>query len=1185
MKKLMAVVLFLLAVQVSFADKFLVVPDGFTGFAVTNLTGPSNNVYGALSVSGDVSVVGSLTVDGNPVLTNSTGGSVSNTLLANTAFNSFVQATNGTQEKFNRVVSSSNFIFTCSTVAGANSYAVKSWTVNNGVLTLAGSVSSMIKTNLGAMCIVSNYLFVGSDVGRLSVIDVSNPYSMTVNFSTNMGSGRTIGEMDSNGSNLLVLAMDDALRILDISSPLSPSVIYSNASANTREAVKFGPSNCVYVANYDQQRVEIYAGYPAYTNVNNMVVSFVNPDTVRLNGNSLYVFPYNGTKMDIYGLASNPTNPTAVLTNYNVGSTIVPYYGSANNFYGNYMLIPVRGENVVKVFDVRNPSNVFHAASLNYFGAAGYPLWTHVTSQTNLIQIMVDAANPNYRSLRAIDNPIPALSSLEIVSAYSARSASNASYASVAGLASNVTVSVSNSFNGVYLGKTSNAVSASYASVAGVASNAPNPSSGSNIVNFQTMTNYVANSSPVPVYVQTAGTSVYSALSTTSEYAFLSGASIVAAQVVPLYYCATGFGSAEVNGDYYWDGTLVSERYRYLNTNHLVNIAWNGSIWSIRTHGGGGGVWYDGGSGGTPAGGGWTPDMGDSPGGFISESNTIVVATMISNLVGLVNFYTHLIPSGSNTLDIGSFNAPMRSVIASNFVGKLTAYGDILPSVSNAFDLGSTNFPFRDLYVSSNSVKYVGGNGQIVAVLSASTVASLTGESTNLVPLTAANPTGDNNVVTLGYLNSNGAVLSSDNVFSGNSNYFNNVGVSGVLNVNGLSGAAGYGSWGNTAGLPTTLGYHSSAARDDGIYVAGGLTGTGGAEQTAVYRYNGVIWTNIASLPAGRQSGAMAVWDGDLYYMGGYSGGIKDDVYRYNGSAWTNVASLPKTLYALSAVGTPNGLYAIGGIKAGESTNVYCYTGSVWSNVAGLPDGRSYFGAVYQNGQIYVMGGEKSSVAKTNMYVYNGAAWASVAGLPTPLAFIGAGSLNGKIYTVGGSSSNVYEYDGNGWTNSPAIPLWTKANSVSVWSNRIYCIGGFNQVITYRTNVYSFASALPIQTWKDSVGNTVLELYYNGLVRSSGFVLNADTASNAVSASYASVAGVASNVTVGVSNSFNGVYLGIGSNAVSAFYASVAGIASNVTAITGSGRILMSENGTTSVLYHVTSGNHTNKIGEFFTSP
>jgi len=37
--------------------------------------------------------------------------------------------------------------------------------------------------------------------------------------------------------------------------------------------------------------------------------------------------------------------------------------------------------------------------------------------------------------------------------------------------------------------------------------------------------------------------------------------------------------------------------------------------------------------------------------------------------------------------------------------------------------------------------------------------------------------------------------------------------------------------------------------------------------------------------------------------------------------------------------------------------------------------------------------------------------------------------------------------------------------------------------------------------------------------------------------------------------------------------------------IAGSGKLWMTDNGATSILYHVTSGGRTNKIGEYFSTP
>ncbi len=121
----------------------------------------------------------------------------------------------------------------------------------------------------------------------------------------------------------------------------------------------------------------------------------------------------------------------------------------------------------------------------------------------------------------------------------------------------------------------------------------------------------------------------------------------------------------------------------------------------------------------------------------------------------------------NSVIAISANNQYMAAIVGKQTTPGLIVTGDIVPAQSNRFDLGSTNYPFRDLFVSTNSVKYVGANGQVVATLSAATVGSLTGESTNLVVLSSASPTGANNVVTLGYLNSNG--VSANALISTNS--------------------------------------------------------------------------------------------------------------------------------------------------------------------------------------------------------------------------------------------------------------------------------------------------------------------------------------------------------------------------------------------------------------------------------
>lgn len=185
------------------------------------------------------------------------------------------------------------------------------------------------------------------------------------------------------------------------------------------------------------------------------------------------------------------------------------------------------------------------------------------------------------------------------------------------------------------------------------------------------------------------------------------------------YYVSTGFGTAMFNTNWYWIGTYDNGYKEYRDINNLRKITHSGDpggSWVMRSVQGGGSPVYD-----TPA---TTNDI-DMVVWQISDSGDAPAGSLSNNTV----------------------NVPA------------TVYGDLLPFASNTCSLGSTNLPWKGVFVGTSSVHYVDDNGNIVASLSADTVASMTGDSTNLVPLTAANPTGEHSVVTLGYLGNNGTSL------------------------------------------------------------------------------------------------------------------------------------------------------------------------------------------------------------------------------------------------------------------------------------------------------------------------------------------------------------------------------------------------------------------------------------------
>ena len=144
----------------------------------------------------------------------------------------------------------------------------------------------------------------------------------------------------------------------------------------------------------------------------------------------------------------------------------------------------------------------------------------------------------------------------------------------------------------------------------------------------------------------------------------------------------------------------------------------------------------------------------------------------------------------------------------------------------------------------------------------------------------------------------------------------------------------------------------------------------------------------------------------------------------------------------------------------------------------------------------------------------------------------GTGSVGGWLYN---SDAQGLALLFRGRIGRLAVSSYTNVADVVdlVDSNGLVYSGG-KVVLTGLTSV-AYASVAGVASNVTSGVTNSFDLRYLGI------------GSNAVSASYASVAAVASNVTVGVTNSLDGRYLGKGSNAVSASYASVAAVASNVT--------------------------------------
>ena len=181
--------------------------------------------------------------------------------------------------------------------------------------------------------------------------------------------------------------------------------------------------------------------------------------------------------------------------------------------------------------------------------------------------------------------------------------------------------------------------------------------------------------------------------------------------------------------------------------------------------------------------------------------------------------------------------------------------------------------------------------------------------------------------------------------------------------------ALGSSVWSPGADVPVSLNSTAYTAADGLLWFAGGTTGSGGANSTAVYTYSIETnsWTTQTPLPSARAGGAMATDAlGRVYYIGGINPAIQglQEVLRLEpGVGWTAVASLPEPRTWHSAVtGADGAIYVLGGQSntgdMASTTLRYDPVSNFWSPRAAMPIPTAFhMSALGNDDAIQVMGG------------------------------------------------------------------------------------------------------------------------------------------------------------------------------------------------------------------------------------
>jgi DNA-binding CsgD family transcriptional regulator/N-acetylneuraminic acid mutarotase len=220
-------------------------------------------------------------------------------------------------------------------------------------------------------------------------------------------------------------------------------------------------------------------------------------------------------------------------------------------------------------------------------------------------------------------------------------------------------------------------------------------------------------------------------------------------------------------------------------------------------------------------------------------------------------------------------------------------------------------------------------------------------------------------------------------------------------------------------------------------------------------------WSTMAKMPAARTHLALAVYQDELYIIGGYqANGITGvvDIFNPKMLTWREAADKPTPVANIQGVVIGDYIYVAGGCtNTTEVTNVLEILNpieNVWRVGAPLPEPLCAYAATAYDEKLYLIGGWNGSAYVDMVYVYDPSLdqWQLMGQhYPLKVGFAAAATLDDKIYVAGGYDGDEEYADVNIF--SPATDEWV--NGVSLKQPR----GGLALVAVGR-NLYAMGGGL-----------------------------------------------------------------------------------------------------------------------------
>lgn len=319
-----------------------------------------------------------------------------------------------------------------------------------------------------------------------------------------------------------------------------------------------------------------------------------------------------------------------------------------------------------------------------------------------------------------------------------------------------------------------------------------------------------------------------------------------------------------------------------------------------------------------------------------------------------------------------------------------------------------------------------------------------------------------NRLIVTGGVDANGALLSTTEVFDGN-------------------------SWSLGAPIPTPRQLLAAASDDKMMYAVGGTTGDSDLVTAEAYDPAGKAWTALPPLPESRSDLGVAIADGRLVAVGGVSGGrvLKTvSVFDLVAKAWSGLPDMATARHGMAVASVEKSVYAIGGSTAIGDGQVVASAETLklprreirpapkWRVLPDAPTARLMMAWAVLNDKIWIMGGLQNGVALQTVESYEPrtGAWETGPPLPIPLHHAAAATYRGEVVVLGGASDNiadgsnrVFALRGGNWVELPALTHARAAPAAAVAGDKLVVVGGQDaKQLVPQTEVFDGSS------WRDA---------------------------------------------------------------------------------------------------------------------